>query len=64
MKILKHGDHRRIYDTKTFRCGHCGCEFEANKTEYKCDTQYNEIYYYCVCPECYVNAPEVKLHTV
>lgn len=37
---------------KRFECGICGCVFDANKDEYKTDTQYNGVCYYCKCPCC------------
>lgn len=37
---------------KRFECKSCGCIFEADKTEYRSNSQYNETYYYCECPFC------------
>ena len=52
MKIIKEGDLRKLKKIKYFECKKCGCIFEAEKDEYKCDSQYNEIYYCCACPYC------------
>lgn len=52
MKIIKKGDLNRMKVIKTFDCNFCGCLFEADKTEYKVGSQYNETYYYAVCPFC------------
>ena len=52
MKIIKYGDKNKLLKIKTFNCDCCGCLFEADNTEYKVDSQYNETYYYVRCPVC------------
>lgn len=52
MKIIKDGDAKKIKNIKTFDCDFCGCLFEADNTEYKIGSQYNEEYYYIKCPFC------------
>lgn len=54
MKIIKKGNLDRN-NPKRFECSKCGCVFEANKDEYKAGNQYNDIYYFAICPCC--NAP-------
>ena len=53
MKIIKEGDLNKLKKIKRFECKECGCIFEAGKDEYKRGSQYNETYYYCVCPCCH-----------
>lgn len=55
MKIIKHGTPQTA--TKLFVCDDCGCEFEANKGEYKCaiyDTggEVGDFLTFSVCPDC------------
>ena len=53
MKIIKQGDPSLALKEKTFKCVECGCEFIANKTEYKyCGSQYNIACYMAICPTC------------
>lgn len=52
MKIIKPGDINLLKATKRFMCKKCGCIFEADKGEYRSDSQYNEIYYISTCPTC------------
>lgn len=52
MKIIKKGDPGRLKAAKRFQCDECGCVFEADKGEYKCNMRYNEEYFYCKCPCC------------
>ncbi len=52
MKILKEGNLELLKQTKRFSCSYCGCEFEADKGEYKTTNQYNEYYHSCKCPCC------------
>lgn len=53
MKIIKHGDLERLKQTKHFKCDRCGCEVEADNTEYKPrQAEYNEINYVVDCPDC------------
>lgn len=52
MKILVQGDKKKLKGIKTFNCIVCGCIFEADNTEYKLSSQYNESYYYINCPFC------------
>lgn len=62
MKIIKHGRPETVLNTvKRFKCGSCGCVFEADKEEYTSGTQYNEIYFQCKCPECGKFANEVRM---
>lgn len=59
MKIIQHGQPKRTI--KRFKCWKCGCVFEADKGEYKSGSQYNEIYYWCGCPDCGKSANEVVM---
>ena len=52
MKIIKNGDITRMRKIKTFDCNFCGCLFEADSTEYRIGSQYNQTYYYMKCPFC------------
>ena len=52
MKIIRQGDKNKILRTKKFDCNFCGCLFEADNTEYKIKSHYNEEYYYTTCPFC------------
>lgn len=52
MKIIIPGDATRLKKIKSFTCKECGCVFEADKTEYRSESQYNEEYYACKCPTC------------
>lgn len=56
MTVLKDGDLDRakqsVLKPRRFECEQCGCEFEANKDEYKEAFQYNETSYFCKCPCC------------
>ena len=50
MKIIVEGEIPK--KTKRFKCDYCGCEFEADKDEYK---SVNYVYvreYQCGCPCC------------
>lgn len=53
MKIIKKGN---ITTTKYFTCNTCGCEFEAEKGEYKLTSQIGIMQgcknYYIECPCC------------
>lgn len=62
MTIIKEGDPYRCKALMRFECDICGCIFDANKDEYKTDTQYNDIFYYCKCPCCgrQANPPKNK----
>ena len=52
MKIIKQGDLSRLHNPKHFKCYSCGCEFEADDTEYE-DTMGPCGYgYFCYCPCC------------
>ena len=65
MKIIQNGNPKLVFSaTKRFRCGSCGCVFEAEKDEYQSDTQYNEVYFHCKCPECGKNATEVRMRVI
>lgn len=62
LHIVREGNKELLYKIRTFECDECGCIFEANKDEYKYGEQYNETYYYCVCPCCQrTTYHEVKL---
>lgn len=53
MEIIKQGDLSRLKDKKYFICQHCGCEFIANKSEYKSlGMHLNMMAYGCTCPTC------------
>ena len=52
MKILEHGNPKKLDAPKIFKCFYCGCKFTADRKEYIAGTQYNYSYYYCKCPEC------------
>lgn len=52
MKIIKPGNIDKIKKIKMFNCDFCGCLFEADNTEYITNSQYNETYYYAICPFC------------
>ena len=61
MKILEHGDLKKLNDTKIFKCSCCECKFEADKNEYHYSgQQYNEFHYFCKCPECGKFAYDLK----
>ena len=67
MKIIKQGKPKEEVDrlinaTKRFECKRCDCIFEADKDEYKsCEFEYNRINYYCICPNCGIQAYEVTM---
>lgn len=56
MKIIKHGNHETLTKPKYFHCGRCGCEFEADISEYKAASQiayiHDGISAECKCPLC------------
>ncbi len=52
MKIIKEGNLDKLMKVKRFKCDYCDCIFTANHKEYIKDSQYNEEYYYCICPCC------------
>ncbi|MDE6454517.1 MAG: hypothetical protein K2L38_01090 [Dysosmobacter sp.] len=61
MKIVKHGDPKKLKElaaTKTFACG-CGCVFEADWHEYS-EIRINKkrSIISCECPECKLTAYE------
>ncbi len=61
MKVLLHGRNRDGQwgnRTRRFRCGDCGCLFDADKGEYSIGSQYNELIYTCKCPDCGAVAAE------
>ena len=53
MKIIKQGNINKLKAVIRFTCSKCGCIFEADNTEYKISSQYNEEYCYCECPFCH-----------
>lgn len=71
MKIIKQGKTEEelkaiLNETKRFECRTCGCIFDANKDEYEhsLSNQYEDIYYFCKCPNCKKNAHEVKMREI
>jgi len=64
MKVIKEGSSERmdividqkLNRPKKFFCYQCGCEFEANKTEY---FRKFLVSYRCHCPQCGYQAKEV-----
>lgn len=52
MNIIKPGNLDFLKGTKKFECRNCGCVFEADKNEYSCGSQYNDVFYICDCPCC------------
>ena len=53
MKVIRPGDPEKQRAIKMFRCENCGCEFEADRTEYKTASDYrNGHYCICPCPTC------------
>lgn len=61
MKILKHGTPQKV--KRIFCCSNCGCEFEAEDTEYETITHGHidgslSNRYFCQCPECFDMARE------
>jgi len=54
MKIIKQGDLYRLKEIKRFKCKACGCEFEADNTEYRRDYSQRENcgWYAIKCPTC------------
>ena len=54
MKIIKQGDLSRLKEIKRFTCKACGCEFEADNTEYRRDYDQRENcgWYTIKCPTC------------
>jgi rubredoxin len=66
MKVIKQGKTKEelkaiLNATKRFECKTCGCIFEADKGEYKSEDVQRYTYYYCECPNCSMNASEVKM---
>lgn len=65
MKIIQNGNQKLVFSaTKRFRCGSCGCVFEAEKDEYTAGGQYSETFYQCKCPECGKAANEVRMRGI
>lgn len=65
MKIIQTGNPKLVFSAiKRFRCGVCGCVFEAEKEEYTAGSQYNEIFFQCKCPECGKAANEVRMRGI
>ena len=60
MKIIKDGNRVKLDKPRRFLCKQCGCLFEAVRSEYSSDSQYNETYYFCKCPFCNHTAYEDK----
>ena len=64
MKIIKPGNYEVAVKPKLFSCERCGCEFEANLSEYNAATQFayvhDGIVAKCKCPSCGVKAYAYK----
>lgn len=60
MKIIKLGNYSAAFMPKQFCCGRCGCEFEADMSEYKAASQiayiHDGITAECKCPSCKATA--------
>ena len=53
MKIIKEGDVAKLGAVKRFECYECGCEWEANKSEYVTETDFRNGHMYVMdCPTC------------
>lgn len=53
MTIIKHGDKNIIDGKRVFVCSRCGCEFEANRKEYRVFLISDRKKEYRIeCPEC------------
>ena len=55
MKIIKQGNTVILQRKKylKFKCNNCGCELEADNTEYKSrPAEYNTTDYFIDCPYC------------
>ena len=53
MNIIKHGNPEKLRQIKHFICQKCGCELEADNTEYQSrQVEYNDIGYFIKCPDC------------
>lgn len=50
MIIYKIG--KPVTENVKFTCKRCGCEFEADKTEYSKEFYRNCLIYACECPNC------------
>lgn len=66
MKIIKGGlsyeeIEKKRKGIRCFKCDFCGCVFEAEQDEYKCNQYYNsKLSYTCLCPKCNEFAREDK----
>lgn len=64
MKIIKPGSYEAAVKSKRFCCERCGCEFEANLSEYKTCSQFAGIHdgivAECQCPLCSATAYAYK----
>jgi RNase P subunit RPR2 len=56
MKIIKHGDLKRLDTVRRFTCSACGCVWDANKNEYRVEFGLNESVTVCECPTCGLSA--------
>lgn len=52
MKILKEGNLEKAKKPAIFTCFDCGCQFEANKDEYRLEEGQRDYYPLCDCPCC------------
>ena len=53
MKIIKAGNETRMQAIRRFTCHHCGCIFEADRSEYSTQHDYrNGVYHVHPCPTC------------
>jgi hypothetical protein len=52
VEIIRQGNPEKIKETKRFICSWCGCEWKADKGEYKICETYMAKQYYMDCPCC------------
>jgi len=54
MRVIKYGDKNLLKKIRRFKCKACGCEFEADNTEYKHQYSQREMcgWYEIKCPTC------------
>lgn len=64
MFIIKDGNkelaEKKKKQTKQFECRICGCIFEADKGEYKCEEAQFSLWYSAKCPCCGDKTYEAK----
>ena len=50
-RVIKYGTEQKVNPVYVFKC-HCGCEFEADSKDYRCESSpKNERYAISKCPE-------------